>query len=189
MLAVPPQPNRDQLKIDSLETENVNLKQKLVKVEQDNNALNARLSDVEARLKAEADKAAAPQQAAPTVAAPTASYEGALKAFGEKKYDDVIQMLQALLDGGAPEDIADNCHYWIGESYVGKRKYSEAVKHFEMVLQYKTSEKKGDSYFMLGRCYEMLGDKAKAKESYEKLVKDYPTSNNVKRAKERLGRL
>ena len=189
MPAVAPQPSRDQLKIDSLETENVNLKQKMVKLEQDNNTVSARLSDVEAKLKAELDKAAAPPPAAPVVAAPTASYEGALKAFGEKKYDDAIQMLQALLDGGAPEDVADNCHYWMGESYFGKKDYREALKHLEMVLQYKTSEKRGDAYFMMGRCFEMLGDKAKAKESYEKVVKDYPTSNNVKKAKERWGRL
>jgi len=181
-------PSPEQKKIDSLETQNVNLKQKLVKLEQDNNTLNARLGDVESKLKAEIDKAAAPP--APPPAPPvTATYEGAQKAFAEKKYDDAIQMFQALLDGGSPEDLADNCHYWIGESYFGKKDFTEAVKHFEMVLQYKISEKKGDAHFMLGRSYEMLGDKAKAKESYEKVVKDYPTNDNVKKAKEHWGRL
>jgi len=181
-------PSPEQKKIDSLETQNVNLKQKLVKLEQDNNTLNARLGDVESKLKAEIDKAAAPP--APPPAPPvTATYEGAQKAFAEKKYDDAIQMFQALLDGGSPEDLADNCHYWIGESYFGKKEFKEAVKHFEMVLQYKVSEKKGDAHFMLGRSYEILGDKAKAKESYEKVVKDYPTNDNVKKAKDRWGRL
>ncbi len=185
----PPGPTLEQKKIDSLETVNVTLKQKLVKFEQDNNTLNSRLSDVEAKLKAEMDRAAAaakppPPQPAPV---PAATYEGAQKAFAEKKYDEAIQMFQALLDGGTPEDLADNCHYWLGESYFGKKDYKEAVKHLEMVFQYKTSEKKGDAYFMLGRSYEMLGDKAKAKESYEKVVKDYPTNNNVKKAKERWG--
>jgi len=181
-------PSPEQKKIDSLETQNVNLKQKLVKLEQDNNTLNARLGDVESKLKAEIDKAAAPP--APPPAPPvTATYEGAQKAFAEKKYDDAIQMFQALLDGGSPEDLADNCHYWIGESFFGKKEFKEAVKHFEMVLQYKVSEKKGDAHFMLGRSYEILGDKAKAKESYEKVVKDYPTNDNVKKAKERWGRL
>jgi tol-pal system protein YbgF len=188
MPVVPPQPSREQLRADSLENENVNLKQKLVKLEQDNNAVSSRLSDAEAKLKAELDKAAAPPpKPEPVVSA--ASYEGALKAFGEKKYDEAIQMFQALLDGGAPEDLADNCHYWIGESFFGKKEYKEALKHLEMVFQYKTSEKKGDAYFMMGRCYEMTGDKAKAKEAYEKVVKDYPTNNNVKKAKERWGKL
>jgi len=188
-LKAPPGPTPEQRKIDSLETVNVTLNQKLVKFEQDNNTLNARLSDVEAKLKAELDRAAAAAKPPPPPPAPTATYEGAQKAFAEKKYDDAIQMFQALLDGGAPEDLADNCHYWLGESYFGKKDFKEAVKHFEMVFQYKTSEKKGDAYFMLGRSYEMLGDKAKAKESFEKVVKDYPTNNNVQKAKEHWGRL
>jgi len=182
-------PSPEQRKIDSLETANVTLKQKLVKLEQDNNVLNTRLSDVEAKLKAELDRAAAAAQPPPPPPAPAATYEGAQKAFAEKKYDDAIQMFQALLDGGASEDVADNCHYWIGESYFGKKDYKEAVKQFETVFQYKTSEKKGDAYFMLGRSYELLGDKAKAKESFEKVVKDYPTNNNVQKAKEHWGRL
>lgn len=182
-------PSPEQRKVDSLETINVTLNQKLVKYEQDNNTLNARLNDVEAKLKAELDRAAAAAKPPPPPPAPTATYDGAQKAFAEKKYDDAIQMFQALLDGGIPEDLADNCHYWLGESYFGKKDFREAVKHFEMVFQYKTSEKKGDAYFMLGRSYEMLGDKAKAKESYEKVVKDYPTNNNVKKAKEHWGRL
>jgi tol-pal system protein YbgF len=186
----PPGPTPEQRKIDSLETVNVTLNQKLVKFEQDNNTLNARLNDVEAKLKAELDRAAiAAKSLPPPPPAPTATYEGAQKAFAEKKYDDAIQMFQALLDGGAPEDLADNCHYWLGESYFGKKEFKEAVKHFEMVFQYKTSEKKGDAYFMLGRSYELLGDKAKAKESFEKVVKDYPTNNNVQKAKEHWGRL
>jgi len=182
MEAMAPQPSKEKLKIDSLETENVNLQQKLIKLEQDNSTLGSRLSDAEAKLKAEMEKAAAPPPPPPV----TATYEGAHKAFEEKKYDDAIQMFQALLDGGIAEDMADNCHYWIGESNFGKKAFAEAVKHFEMVTQYKVSEKKGDAYFMLGRCYEAMGDKAKAKEMYEKVVKDYPTNNN---AKENWGRL
>ena len=39
--------------------------------------------------------------------------------------------------------MADNCHYWLGESYYGDKKYSEAIKHFDEVLGYRKSEKKG----------------------------------------------
>ena len=179
----PPGPTAEQKKIESLEADNVNLKQKIVKLEQDNAALNARVSDAEAKLKAELEKAAAVPKP------PAATYEGAIKAFGEKKYDEAIQMFETLLNGGIAEDQADHCHYWMGESYFGKKQYKEAMKHFEMVFQYKGSEKKGDATYMMGRCYEMTGDKAKAKEAYEKVTKDYPTCNSVKKAKERWGKL
>jgi tol-pal system protein YbgF len=183
----PPPPPVDQQKLAALETENASLKQKITKLEQDNNTLSARLSDIESKLLAErerAEKAVAP----PPPPAET-SYENAIKSFQEKKYDEAIQMFQALLDGGVGEDLADNCHYWIGESQFGKKSYEEAMKQFEAVFQYKVSEKKGDAQFMIAQCYEITGDKAKAKEAYEKVVKDYPTNNNVKKAKERWGRL
>ena len=187
MPAVPPKPSREQIKIDSLETENVSLKQKLVKLEQDNGKLNARLSDVETKLREESEKAVPPPPPQPPPL--TTTYEAGQKAFAEKKYDDAITIFKALIDGGIAEDQADNCRYWMGEAYFGKKDYAEAVKQFESVLQYKTSEKKGDAYFMLGRSYELQGDKAKAKEMFEKVVKDYPTNDNVKKAKERWGRL
>ena len=179
----PPGPTVEQKKIDSLEADNINLKQKIVKLEQDNGTLNARIADVEAKLRAELEKAAAVPKP------PAATYEGAIKAFGEKKYDDAIQMFETLLSGGIAEDQADNCHYWIGESFFGKRQFKDAMKHFEMVFQYKGSEKKADAQYMLGRCYEATGDKAKAKEAYEKDTKDYPTSDKVKKAKERWGKM
>lgn len=183
VVAPPPGPTAEQKKIDSLEAETISLKQKLVKFEQDNSTLNARLTDAEAKLKAELEKATAVPKP------PPATYEGAQKAFQDKKYDEAIQMFQTLIDGAIPEEQADNCHYWIGESYFGKKEYKEAAKSFETVFQYKTSEKKADAQYMLGRCYEALGDKAKAKEAYEKVTKDYPTSDKVKKAKERWGRL
>lgn len=187
MPAVPPNPSREQIKIDSLETENVNLKQKLVKLEQDSNTLNVRLTDMESKLRAEIEKAipAAPPPPPPL----TTTYKAGQQAFAEKKYDDAIKIFQALLDAAIAEDQADNCHYWMGESYFGKKEYAEAVKQFEAALQYNTSEKKGDAYFMLGRSYEIQGDRIKAKEMFEKVVKDYPTNNNVQKAKEHWGRL
>lgn len=179
----PPGPTAEQKKIDSLEADNINLKQKIVKLEQDAMTLNARIADVEAKLRAELEKAAAVPKP------PPATYEGALKAFKDKQYDEAIKMFETLLTSGIGEDQADNCHYWIGESFFGMKSYQDALKHFEMVFQYKTSEKKGDAQYMVGRCYEASGDKAKAKEAYEKVTKDYPTSENVKKAKERWGKL
>jgi tol-pal system protein YbgF len=179
----PPGPTVEQKKIDSLEADNINLKQKIVKLEQENGTLNGRIADVEGKLKAELEKAAAVPKP------PPATYEGALKAFGERKYDDAIQMFETLLSGGAAEDQADHCHYWIGESFFAKKQYKAAMQHFEMVFEYKGSEKKADAQYMMARCYEATGDKAKAKDVYEKVTKDYPTSDVVKKAKERWGKL
>jgi len=184
----PPPPPVDQQKLQSLEAENTTLKEKIAKLEQDNSALTTRLSDIEAKIMAErAAKEVQPPKEPPKPSG--ASYEAAFQLFSEKKYDEAIQMYQAVLDGGISEDLADHCHYWMGESYFGKKEYQEALKHFEAVLQYKSLEKKADAQFMIAQCYERLGDKGKAKEAYEKVVKDYPTSEKVQKAKERWGKL
>lgn len=188
----------EQRKIDSLLTVTMDMKQQLVKSEQDKAALTGKLTDTAAKLAAErerADKAveeaksAAATKETPKSMESYSGYEGAHKAFAAKKYNDAIQAFQALLDGGAGEELADNCHYWIGESYFGLKKYQDAITHFEMVFQYKVSEKKGDAQYMIGQCYERTGKKVEAKQAYEKVVKDYPTSDVVKKAKEHLGRL
>ena len=206
--AASPQLAQYEKQMEDLRTENTNLKQKVMKLEQDNRSVNSRVTDLETQLaseKARADKAedamktapaAAPApapvdttKAAMPAAVPASSYEEALKLFNARKYDAAMASFQAMLDGGAKDDIADNCKYWVGESQFAKAKYSDALKSFQAVMKYKNSEKKGDAQFMIAQSYEKLGNKAKAKDGYEKVVKDYPMSKNVKRSKERWAKL
>lgn len=209
--AVQPTPlGQYEKQIEDLRTENTSLKQKMVKLEQDNRTLTARLTDTETKLAVEKDRADRAEEAAKGVvaAAPTgptrgemkpdeastqpmslSSYEDALKAFNSKKYDDAMKGFQGMLDGGVSDDLADNCKYWLGESNYAKRRYKDAMASFESVFKYKNSEKKADAQFMIAQCYERLGNKVKAKEAYEKVVKDYPMSRNVKKSKERWAKL
>lgn len=207
--------------IEDLRTENTGLKQKIVKLEQDNRTLNKMMSETESRIQGErkradsleqvlttqgplrvAPVAAAPVQetvpaaraqenvpAASEVAAHITSYEEALQAFNTKKYDAAISAFEGMLAGGVTKDLEDNCHYWIGEAKYAKKKYQDAIGSFDLVMAYAKSEKKGDAQYMIAQSYERLGNKAKAKEAYEKVVKEYPMSKMVKRAKERWARL
>lgn len=197
---------------EDLRTENTSLKQKIVKLEQDNRTLSARISDIETKYMAEKDRADKAEQAARVAAQSAAlasrtestvrgkdmsetsseastAYKAALQSFKSRQYDAAISQLQSVLDAGAGAKLEDNCHYWIGEANYGKKNYQEALRHFQMVFEYQNSEKLADAYYMTGLCYERLGDKAKAKEAYERVVKDYPMSSNVQRAKQRGGRL
>jgi tol-pal system protein YbgF len=187
------QRQEDQQRLAELTSENSSVKQQVSRLESDNSGLRARLSELERKLE-EATRVPEPAQPIHTpmpmpTTDPWAAYDAGLNAFNEKRYDDAQGIFEDLLKSGVDESLADNCHYWIGESLFGKRSYSEALSHFEMVLEYKVTEKKGDSYYMMGRCYEMQGDKAKAKELYEKVVKDYPTNDLVKKAKDRWEKL
>lgn len=186
-------PPVDQEKLTQLESENTGLKQKLAEVERDNGALNTRISDLETKIAATA-QAVEPSKSEPPMTLsvsntdPMSEYEASLKAFNSKNYDDAIKIYESLLAGGVSDELADNCHYWMGESYFGKKDFKQALSHFETVLNYKASEKRGDAVYMMGRCYERMGNKAKAKEMYEKVAKDYPTSDRVKKAKQKSGK-
>jgi tol-pal system protein YbgF len=210
---VAPTTGDTQKQIDVLKTDNTDLRQKNLKLEDDVQKLTSRLNDSEARYASEKQRGDSLEEAAKmamvTAAAqpmaetkrtesvetavkteiPMAEYEDALGTFKSKKYADAAVAFQKMLDENVPEEIADNCHYWIGESKYGSKKYSDAIKEFETVMSYKKSEKKGDAQFMIGQCYERMGEKAKAKAAFEKVVKDYPMSANVKKAKERWARL
>ena len=205
-------PSADELQkqIDALKTENTDVKQKNLKLEDDVQKLTARVNDAEAKYSAEKELADKAEEAAKNAAAtlsmtetkktesmgfamktdiPMAAYEEALGAFKSKKYDDAAASFQKMLDDKVPDEIADNCHYWIGESDFGKKKYSDAMAEFDAVLKYRRSGKKGDAQFMIAQCYERTGQKAKAKEAFEKVVKDYPTNAHVKKAKARWAKL
>lgn len=196
--------------IQDLQTENASLKQKLMRVEQENRNLTLRLSDTESKLALERERADRAEAAAkaPALGAettspavrPTAkgkesssatmtSYEDALRAFNQRKYETALRSFRALLDGGISEDLSDNCLYWIGESQFALKKYYDAIKSFKEVLTIPRSEKKADAQFMIAQCYDRLGKKAEAKEAYEQVVKNYPMSKHVKRAKQRWAQL
>jgi tol-pal system protein YbgF len=198
------QPTEADKQMDELRTENTALKQKIVKLEQDGQVLNSRLNENEAKLAAEKERADKAEDAlknaakvapvAPVVetqapAPASGTYDDALKAFHDKKYDQAAQMFKSLLTSGIPENLADNCTYWIGESKFARKQYKGAMADFQSVLTYKNSEKKADAEFMIGQCLERTGKKVEAKAAYERVVKEYPMSDLVKKAKARWAKL
>lgn len=191
-----PQPAVVDDQSNALREENAGLKQKLMKLEQDSQMMMSRISEAEAKLMSETERAnraeealkVVPQPAAPRTTA-SGNYEDALNAFMTKRYDDALDMFQGILNEGPPKGLDDNCTYWLGESHYAKKQYAAALDKFEAMLGYKVSEKKADAQFMMAQCLERTGKKAEAKIAYEKVVKDYPMSTLVKRAKERWARL
>ena len=185
--------------IEDLRTENTDLKQKNVKLEQENRGINARISDAEAKYAAEKLRADKVEESAKnTTQAPkaeeekpvsTSAYDVALKAFNSRKYDAAAKGFKAIVDDGSNADLTSRAKYWLGETYYAQKKYNEALPLFQESLKLKNSAKKADAQFMIAQTYDRLGNKVKAKAAYEKVVKDYPMSKNVKRAKARWAKL
>lgn len=187
---------RLEYRIDSLMNENRMMRQQIDAMAMENRSLTARAAELETRLsEAEAAKTAPPMTVTPSSTTPSMSsgsstgYDAALEEYRRKNFAGAAEQFEALLQGGVSENLKDNCHYWIGECMYGERKYSDAVSHFERVFDYVTSEKKDDAQYMIGNCYLAMGDKAKAKEEYGKVLSNYPTSEFVPKAQEKMSRL
>jgi TolA-binding protein len=194
--------------IEDLRTENTSLKQNIVRLEQENRSTNARMTEVDAKYAAEkhradsaevliktSDLASKGVEARPKLAldeektlVSQSTYDNAIKAFKARKYDSAAKGFEAI-GRGTNDDLAKRATYWLGETYFAQKKYKEALPLFQETLKFKNSEKKADAQFMIARSYENLGSKAKAKAAYEKVVKNYPMSKNVKVSKARWAKL
>ena len=195
--------------IEDLRTENTSLKQNIVKLEQENRSINARMTEVDAKYAAEKHYADSlemlnktsdiaskgvetPQKLAlneeRTLPVSQSTYDNAMKAFRARKYDSAAKGFEAI-GRGSNDELARRATYWLGETYYAQKKYKDALPLFQETLNFKNSEKKADAQFMIARTYENLGSKAKAKAEYEKVVKNYPMSKNVKAAKARWAKL
>jgi tol-pal system protein YbgF len=165
------------------------MREQLDAVAAENRNLTARNAEVETKL---TEALAAPKIETPppvTAESGAAGYEAAMSKFNARDYSGAIAGLEGLLNAGIEEGLADNCRYWIGESYYGLREYKEALKNFQMVSEFKRSGKKADAVFMTGNCQSALGNKAAAKEAYEKVVTDFPTSPLVEKARVKLSKM
>lgn len=176
--------------VDSLKNENRRMKEQLDAMAAENRNLTARNAELETKL---AEASTGPAKVTPAPAPPSgdlsSAYSAALDQFKKRNFQDAVQRFEGILNAGAEEKLADNCHYWIGESYYGLKKYNDAVKQFETVLSYKGSGKRPYAQLMIGNAYLALGDKAAAREAYNKVVSTFPASDVVDKAKDKLAKL
>ena len=197
----PAQLSQYEKQIEDLRIENTGLKQKSARLEQESKEINARVIDVEAKYSAEKLRAdsilestknalqaskAGEEKAAPVT---SSTYDEARKAFDMRNYNTAAKGFKSIIESGSDADLSCRAKYWLGETYYAQKKYNAALPLFQEAVVMKNSEKKADAQFMIAQTYERLGNKAKARAAYEKVVKNYPMSKNVKRAKARWAKL
>jgi tol-pal system protein YbgF len=115
-----------------------------------------------------------------------AAYQDLVKGQFELARQGFMQYLHALPQGA----LADNAHYWIGESHYSQKNYEPAMQEFSVVLEKFPDGDKVPSA-MLKRAYSQLalGQTAAGKENLQALIKRFPQSNEAKLAKAKLQEL
>jgi len=109
-------------------------------------------------------------------------YQAALVKFNSRNYDDAINILSRMLTEKIPDNIVDHCHFWIGESNYELEQYSEALREFSEVLTFTNSIKRADAELMVGFSHLRMGERQQAKEAFKKVVKEFPCSEDARRA-------
>ncbi len=117
------------------------------------------------------------------------TYDSAVKLCLAKKYKQAIPSLENLSKSSVDDPLMSNAHYWLGMSYYSTKQYDRAAKEFQKTVTYPKSWKAEDAYLMLGMTYVRLGDKDKARSTWETLTQKYPKSKNATLAQKYLGEL
>lgn len=179
---------RMRYEMDSLMSINRRMMQQVEVLAAENRTMTARAADLEVRLR-ESQSTPIAHESGEQMVDPGSGYAGALAQYMTRDFAGAMLKFEALLKEGIGENLADNCHYWIGECLYGMGKYTDAIQHFETALAFAQSEKKDDSTLMIANSYAAMGNKASAREWYNRLVTSYPASPYTSKAQERLSRL
>tara|TARA_B100001750_G_C15437155_1_gene561557 strand:- start:876 stop:1319 length:444 start_codon:yes stop_codon:yes gene_type:complete len=129
-------------------------------------------------------------------------YIESLSFYQNGEWAKSLQGFNFLISVDHSHDLADNCQYWIAEVNWATKDYQEAIKEFEKVHKFPGTNKGDDAYLKLGMCYNELARlskdpnqsnieklKRKALENFEMMLRIYPDSEYINRAKSEIDKL
>jgi TolA-binding protein len=126
------------------------------KMQSDLKETQAKFEKAEERLKKRAE-------IKPPVIFSSANYNVAMKAFSQGQYKVSLGLFNKLIKQNPPKFLEDNIHFGLGSSYFRLKKYSQAQKHFQKILDdFKMGDKRFNSYVMLGVIHNLQGEKSRA---------------------------
>ncbi|KEQ16691.1 hypothetical protein GZ78_18485 [Endozoicomonas numazuensis] len=106
-----------------------------------------------------------------------AAYQAAFSLIKDKRFDDAVVALSALLKDYPKGQFSDNAQYWLGEVQMAQGKYKEAQGDFQALIDdYPKSPKVPDATYKLGRILDLQGEKEAARKRLESVISQYPGS-------------
>lgn len=110
------------------------------------------------------------------------AYDAAIQLVNSKQYDRALEDLTAFTTKYPNHPYAENATYWKGECLYATGQYLRAAEQFESVLTRFGAGKKGaDALLKLGMCHDRLGASDRAREYWDRLRRDFPKSDAVRK--------
>jgi tol-pal system protein YbgF len=138
----------------------------------------------------------APEKKIPTVAPPVpveteskeqTLYNASLATYKEGKFEESIRSFKEFLKKYPKSDLADNAHFWIGESFLALKQYEQAILAFqEVIKKYPKGNKVPGALLKQALAFLEIKDKTSSSLLLKKIIKNYPKSNEAKIARAKL---
>lgn len=121
--------------------------------------------------------------------APEARYELAWARQNSGDEDAALRLYEEVT-AATDREIAARARFMIGEIYFARENHQEAVRNFfKAAYGYQAPRWQAASHYEAGRCFEVLGKKDQARQSYQEVVDKFPQSEQAPLARERLSAL
>lgn len=115
------------------------------------------------------------------------SYRLAFDTLKAGKYEEAVSQFRLFVEKFPKSSFADNAQYWIGEAMYALHRFDDALVEFNKIIQlYPKSAKIADAMLKMGYSHYEKADYPAARETLEKLRKDYAKSSAASLAEKRL---
>lgn len=115
------------------------------------------------------------------------AYGIAFDALKQKDYVESARLFKSFIDTYPQAQLAPNAWYWLGESYYVTQNYEIALQSFQGLLsQFPDSSKVPDGMLKLGYCQLQLGQKDRARDTFNEVLRLYPMSDAARFAQSQL---
>ena len=114
-------------------------------------------------------------------------WDMAFSDYAAGQWPLAIQGFETYIRAFPKSEQADDAQFYIGEAYQLDGKMREALAAYERVASdYPQSNRAADSYYKRGVIYNTLNQPDKAREMFETTIKQFPTSESSRLAKQLL---
>lgn len=117
-------------------------------------------------------------------------YDKALSSFKAKKYKEAYNLFSDFIEKHSKSKLAVNARFWSGDCLYNQKEYALAILEYQNVIaDYPHHIKTPAALYKQALSFEKLQDTETAKIVYNKIVNEYPASEQGGKAKDQLKRL
>jgi tol-pal system protein YbgF len=115
------------------------------------------------------------------------NYLAAYELVKDKEFDKGLMAMKSFIQHYPRGGYTANAHYWLGELYMIKKSFPDAIQQFETVLNsFPNSSKASASSLKLGYALEASGQKDAARQRLKNVIRDYPDTHAAQLATSKL---